>query len=318
MTHPLEERLGKALAGQYAIERHLGKGAMATVFLAKDLRHDRTIALKLLPPDLATSSSAERFLREIRITANLQHPHILPLLDSGFNDGLCWYAMPYVTGESLREALARGPMSLKDAARTAAEICKALAYAHSQHVVHRDIKPENIMLSGGMAIVMDFGLARALSSGHTGLTATGLPLGTPAYMSPEQVMGEDVIDARADIYGLGCVFYEMLTGRPPFLAQSAAVMMRQHIQETPAPPSTLQPGIPAPVDRIIAKALAKKPADRYQKAEEFLAQLEMVGALATLGEMGLGDDAGAAAEPVAGQPAKPSGSGLFGKLFGKK
>jgi serine/threonine-protein kinase len=318
VTHPLEERLGKALEGQYQIERHLGKGAMATVFLAKDLRHDRTIALKLLPPDLATSSSAERFLREIRITAALQHPHILPLLDSGFNDGLCWYAMPYVTGESLREALtARGAMSLKDAARTAAEICKALAYAHSQHVVHRDVKPENIMLSGGMAIVMDFGLARALSSGHTGLTATGLPLGTPAYMSPEQVMGEDVIDARADIYGLGCVFYEMLTGRPPFLAQSAAVMMRQHVQEIPAPPSSFQPGIPAPVDKILARALAKKPGDRYQKAEEFLAQLEMVGALATLGEMGLGgEDTGPAAAPD--QPGKPSGGGLFGKFFGKK
>jgi serine/threonine-protein kinase len=294
---------------------------MATVFLARDLRHDRQVALKLLPPDLATSQSAERFLREIRITAALHHPHILPLLDSGFNEGLCWYAMPYVPGESLREALAGGAMSLKDAAKTAAEICKALAYAHSQSIVHRDIKPENIMISGGMAIVMDFGLARALSSGHTGLTATGLPLGTPAYMSPEQVMGEEVIDARADIYGLGCVFYEMLTGQPPFIAQSAAVMMRMHIQQPPTPPSSVRPGLPAPVDRIIAKALAKKPEDRFQKAEEFLAQLEMVIALATLGEMGLGEEAGGAtggAAPPAPEPGKASGGGLFGKLFGKK
>ena len=313
----MEDLVGRLIADRYTVDRKIGSGAAAEVYLARDLRHDRLVAVKVLRPEIAAWMGSERFLREIRITANLQHPHILPLLDSGFNDGLCWYAMPYVTGESLREAMARGPMSLKDAARTAAEICKALACAHGQQVVHRDIKPENIMLSGGMAIVMDFGLARALSSGHTGLTATGLPLGTPAYMSPEQVMGEEVIDARADIYGLGCVFYEMLTGRPPFVAQSAAVVMRQHIQETPAPPSTLQPGIPAPVDRIIAKALAKKPADRYQKAEEFLAQLEMVMALATLGEMGLGEDAGAPAEPAPGLPAKSSG-GLFGKLFGKK
>jgi serine/threonine-protein kinase len=317
MSDPLEARLAKALEGQYQIERHLGKGAMATVFLASDLRHGRTVAIKLLPPELATSNSAERFLREIRITAALQHPHILPLLDSGFADGLCWYAMPYVTGESLREALARGPMSMKDAARTAAEICKALAHAHAQDVVHRDIKPENIMLSGGMAIVMDFGLARALTSTNTGLTATGLPLGTPAYMSPEQVMGEEVIDARADIYGLGCVFYEMLTGRPPFVAQSASIVMRMHVQEKPTPPSTLRPGIPTQVDKIVAKALAKSPTDRYQKAEEFLAQLEMIGALATLGEMGMADEAAEAAAPVEG--GKPASSGgLFGKLFGKK
>jgi len=313
MSDDIEKRLQQAVEGHYRLERELGRGAMARVFLATDLRHGREVALKLLPPELATSTSAERFLREIRITAGLQHPHILPLLDSGAAGGLCWYVMPRVMGESLREKLEQGPFPLKDALRIAGEVGKALAYAHSQTVVHRDIKPENIMLSGGQAIVMDFGLARALGGAGTNLTATGMPIGTPAYMSPEQVMGADEIDARSDIYSLGCLLYEMATGRPPFTGNSLAVVLRQQVQEMPTPPSQVNPAVPSYVDKIVAKALAKQPAARYQKAEEMVAQLEMASAMATLGEMGMAD---AAEAEEAGEREAPRAKGGWRKLFG--
>jgi serine/threonine protein kinase len=314
MSDDIETRLQQALEGHYKLERELGRGAMARVFLATDLRHGREVALKLLPPEMATATSAERFLREIRITAGLQHPHILPLLDSGAAGGLCWYVMPRVMGESLREKLAQGPLPLKDALRIGGEVGKALAYAHSQTVVHRDIKPENIMLSGGQAIVMDFGLARALGGSGTNLTATGMPIGTPAYMSPEQVMGADEIDARSDIYSLGCLVYEMTTGRPPFAGASLAVVLRQQVQEMPVPPSQVNPAVPSYVDKIVAKALAKQPAGRYQKAEEMVAQLEMASAMATLGDMGMAEpeeeDSGEADEVKRGK-------GGWRKLFGR-
>ena len=313
MSDDIETRLQQAVEGHYKLERELGRGAMARVFLATDLRHGREVALKLLPPELATSTSAERFLREIRITAGLQHPHILPLLDSGAAGGLCWYVMPRVMGESLREKLGQGPLPLKDALRIAGEVAKALAYAHSQTVVHRDIKPENIMLSGGQAIVMDFGLARALGGSGTNLTATGMPIGTPAYMSPEQVMGAEEIDARSDIYSLGCLLYEMATGRPPFAGNSLAVVLRQQVQEMPVPPSQVNPAVPSYVDKIVAKALAKQPAARYQKAEEMVAQLEMASAMATLGEMGMSEPE--EQEDEADEVKR--GKGGWRKLFGR-
>ena len=307
---PIEERLQAALEGQYKIERELGRGAMSRVFLATDYRHGRSVAVKVLPPELATGASAERFLREIRITAGLQHPHILPLLDSGFTGGLCWYAMPHVQGESLRERLANAPMSLKEAMRIAKEVALALGYAHAQNVVHRDIKPDNIMLSGGMAIVMDFGLARALGAGGgSTVTAMGMPIGTPAFMSPEQVSGLGEPDARSDLYSLGCTIYEMVAGRPPFMATNAAMIMKMQMQDMPTPPSQVRADVPAAVDPIIAKAMAKKPDDRYQKAADLIEDLEMVGALATLGAS-MGSSAAAAAPDAA----KTGWKKLFGKF----
>ncbi|HEX9895306.1 MAG TPA: serine/threonine-protein kinase [Gemmatimonadales bacterium] len=282
MTHAgaVQSQLQTALAGAYRIERELGRGSMARVFLAHDLRHNRDVAVKLLPPETATPDAAERFLREIRITAALQHPNILSLLDSGAATGLCWYVMPYVEGESIRDRLASGPLPLLEAAKVALQVARGLSYAHAQGVIHRDIKPENIMLSGGQAMITDFGLGRAVRGDAARLTAMGLPLGTPAYMSPELIQGEDA-DTRSDIYGLGCVFYEMVTGRPPFIG-SLAEVLRQHVNATAAPPSRYRPGVPAAVDRASERALAKAPKDRYPKADTFAADLEQIAALATL------------------------------------
>jgi serine/threonine-protein kinase len=282
MTAPgaLEAQLQAALAGTYRIDRELGRGAMARVFLAEDLRHKRAVAVKLLPPETATPDSAERFLREIRITAGLQHPNILPLIDSGAATGLCWYVMPYIEGESIRTRLAQGHLPLLEATRYAIEVARALAYAHSQSIIHRDIKPENIMLSGGRAIITDFGLGRAVKGDAARLTAMGLPLGTPAYMSPELIQGEDA-DERSDIYGLGCVYYEMITGRLPFIG-SLAEVLRQHVNATPSPPSRYRPGLPSQVDQVSLRALAKSRAERYASANDFANDLERIAALATL------------------------------------
>ncbi len=277
---PIEAQLAAALSGTYKIERELGRGAMALVYLATDHRHGRKVAVKVLPPEMATAATAERFLREIRITAALQHPNILPLMDSGASDGLCWYVMPVVEGESLRKRLAGGPLPLREAGKIGIEVAGALAYAHAREVVHRDIKPENIMLSGGQAIVMDFGLARAIGAGSARITAMGLPLGTPAYMSPEQIQGDDA-DARSDIYGLGCVIYEMATGAPPFVGNLGQVM-RMHVNEAVTPASQKRPGLPSQLDKLVTRSLAKKPADRYQKAEDLVRDLEVIQAIATL------------------------------------
>jgi len=287
MNSAIEAQLAAVLQGTYRIERELGRGAMALVFLATDLRHGRNVAVKVLPPELATTATAERFLREIRITAALQHSNILPLMDSGASEGLCWYVMPVVEGESLRTRLAAGPLPLRDVAKIGMEVGNALAYAHARDVVHRDIKPENIMLSGGQAIVMDFGLARAIGAGSSRITAMGLPLGTPAYMSPEQIQGDDA-DARSDVYGLGCVIYEMATGKPPFVGNLGQVM-RMHVNDAVVPPSQKRPGLPSPLDKLVAKALAKKPADRYQKAEGLVHDLEVIQAIATLEASAEGD-----------------------------
>ena len=280
----IQSQLQQAVAETYRIQRELGRGSMARVFLANDLRHGRTVAIKLLPPETATPDAAERFLREIRITAGLQHPNILPLIDSGARAGLCWYVMPYIEGLSLRARLAQGHIGLLEATRYAIEVARGLGYAHQQGVIHRDIKPENVMLSGGHAIISDFGLGRALSAGGTRLTAMGLPLGTPAYMSPELIEGGDA-DARADIYGLGCVYYEMITGRPPFIG-SLAEVLRQHVKASSAPPSRYRPGLPPQVDRVMERVLAKDPHRRHQTADELANELERIAAVATLQEEG--------------------------------
>ena len=225
-TSPID-RLSSALAGRYRLDRELGAGGMATVYFAHDLKHDRDVAIKVLHPDLGAALGGERFLSEIRTTARLQHPHILPLLDSGEADGLLYYVMPLVTGETLRARLEReGQLSIDDTVRIARDVASALDYAHRQNVIHRDIKPENILLHDGSALVADFGIALAVqSAGGQRMTQTGLSLGTPQYMSPEQAMGEKQIDLRSDIYALGAVTYEMLDGDPPFTGSSVQAIM---------------------------------------------------------------------------------------------
>src|SRR5690349_11529014 len=226
-----------ALSGRYTIERELGAGGMATVYLARDVKHDRKVAVKVLHPDLAAALGAERFLAEIRTTANLQHPHILALHDSGEADGFLFYVMPFIDGESLRDRLTRErQLPIGDALRIAREVADALGYAHEHGVIHRDIKPENILLQGGHAFVADFGIALAVqSAGGQRMTQTGLSLGTPQYMSPEQAMGERTIDARSDLYALGAVVYEMLTGDPPFRGSTVQAIVAKVLTEKPAP-----------------------------------------------------------------------------------
>ena len=262
----LLDSLRTALADRYAVQRELGRGGMATVFLADDLKHHRSVAIKVLHSELAAALGSERFLREIEIAARLQHPHILPLYDSGAAAGLLYYVMPYVEGESLRDRLAREKqLSQEDALRIATEVAGALAYAHSHGIVHRDIKPENIMLSGGTAVVADFGIARAVSAagdaGH--LTQTGTVMGTPAYMSPEQATGSEDIDGRSDQYSLACVVYEMLVGEPPFTGSTAQAIIARHSLDMVSPPSIVRATIPDAVEGAILRALSKLPADRY-------------------------------------------------------
>jgi len=272
------ERLREALSDRYPIERPLGRGGMATVYLARDLKHYRSVAVKVLHPELAAGLGAERFLREIRIEAGLQHPHILPLHDSGQVAGFLYYVMPFVSGESLRQRLAReGRLSVEDTVRIASNVADALAYAHAHGVVHRDIKPENILLSNGHALVADFGIAKALeAAGDSKLTETGWGMGTPAYMSPEQIVG-DPADGRSDIYGLGCVVYEMLTGHPPFAADNARALFTRHQVDTPPPISADRPDVPKHVQDAVLAALAKLPAHRFSTASEFAERLTLPG-----------------------------------------
>ena len=270
-------RLQAALVAHYRIERELGRGGMATVYLAEDLKHRRRVALKVLRPEIGAALGVDRFLREITTCAALQHPHILGLLDSGeippTHDGgpaLLYYAMPYVEGESLRGRLDRErQLPLDEAITIAREVADALGYAHAHDVVHRDIKPENIMLSGGHAMVADFGIAKALTTaGGEKLTETGLALGTPYYMSPEQATG-DTLDGRADEYALGCVVYEMLAGAPPFQGSSGQSIMARHAVDPVPSLRTVRAMIPAGVERAITRALAKSPADRFATTAEF-------------------------------------------------
>ncbi|HEY6156164.1 MAG TPA: protein kinase [Gemmatimonadales bacterium] len=262
----LLDSLREALADRYAVQRELGRGGMATVFLAEDLKHHRPVAIKVLHAELAAALGTERFLREIEIAARLQHPHILPLYDSGAAGGLLYYVMPYVEGESLRDRLEREKqLSQEDALRIATEVAGALAYAHSHGIVHRDIKPENIMLSGGTAVVADFGIARAVNAaGDAGqITQTGTIIGTPAYMSPEQATGSDDIDGRSDQYSLACVVYEMLVGEPPFTGPTAQAVLARHSLDVVSPPSIVRATIPDAVEEAVLRALSKLPADRY-------------------------------------------------------
>ncbi|MBI3981768.1 MAG: protein kinase [Gemmatimonadetes bacterium] len=258
-------QLSAALADRYRIAQELGAGGMATVYLAEDLKHQRMVAVKVLRPELAAALGHGRFLREITTTANLRHPHILPLYDSGEAGGFLYYVMPYVEGESLRGRLDREKqLSVDDALRIAQEVGDALSYAHTSGVIHRDIKPENILLERGHAVVADFGIARAVTSaGGAKLTQTGLAIGTPLYMSPEQASGVEAVDARSDLYSLACVLYEMLAGQPPFTGPSVAAVIARHALDPVPPLRTTRPGLPAHVAGAIEKALAKAPADRY-------------------------------------------------------
>jgi tRNA A-37 threonylcarbamoyl transferase component Bud32 len=267
-------RLQTALAGRYRIEGEIGEGGMATVYLAHDLRHDRKVALKVLRPELAAVIGAERFLAEIKLTANLQHPHILPLFDSGEADGFLYYVMPFIEGESLRDRLRREKqLSIDDAVRVTREVASALDYAHRHGVIHRDVKPENILLHDGQALVADFGIALAASKAGSRMTETGMSLGTPHYMSPEQAMGEREITARSDVYALGCVLYEMLTGEPPFTGPTAQAVVAKVITERPADLIPRRETVPAHVEAAVLTALAKLPADRFATVAEFSAAL---------------------------------------------
>ncbi len=269
-------RLRNALADRYAVGRELGHGGMAHVYLARDLRHGRDVALKVLRTELAATLGTDRFLREIRIEAGLQHPHILPLHDSGSAEGLLYYVMPFVTGETLRDRLAREKqLPVADAVRIAREVADALGYAHAQNLVHRDIKPGNILLSADHAVVADFGISRAITvAAGDQLTEAGLAVGTPDYMSPEQATGESYLDGRTDIYALGCVLYEMLAGEPPFRGRTAQATLARHLHDPPPPLRTRRPNLPRPIEDAVMTALAKVPADRFATAAEFSAALE--------------------------------------------
>jgi Tol biopolymer transport system component/tRNA A-37 threonylcarbamoyl transferase component Bud32 len=270
-------RLQAALDARYTVERELGAGGMATVYLANDTKHHRKIAVKVLRPELAASLGAERFHREIEVAAQLQHPHILPLLDSGMSDGVLFYMMPFVDGESLRDRLSsRGELPVHEAVRILVEITDALAHAHARGVVHRDIKPDNILLSGRHALVMDFGVAKAVSeaTGRQKLTTAGIALGTPNYMAPEQATADPQIDHRVDIYAVGCLAYELLTGHPPFAGHTPAETLAAQVTVSPTPPRNHRPNISQGLNDVVMRCLEKRPADRWQDAEQLLAQLE--------------------------------------------
>jgi len=271
--------LAAALTDRYRLERELGAGGMATVYLAEDVRHHRKVAIKVLHPELSAVLGPDRFLKEIELTASLQHPHILPLFDSGSEDGKLWYAMPFIDGETLRARLAREhQLPIADAVRIATEAADALDYAHRRGVVHRDIKPENILLHDGHALVADFGIALAVEqAGGSRMTQTGLSLGTPAYMAPEQAMGERSVDARADIYALGAVTYEMLAGEPPFTGPNAQAILAQVITSEPRSLALQRKSVPASIDAAVHTALEKLPADRFASAKEFADALARPG-----------------------------------------
>ncbi len=282
MTDQLD-RLKAALADRYAIERELGKGGMATVYLARDLKHQRQVAIKVLHPNLAATLGAARFVREVSIAANLTHPHILPLHDSGESGPFLYYVMPYIEGESLRGRLAReGKLSLGEATRILHQVADALSYAHSRGIVHRDIKPENIMLSGRNAVVADFGIAKALSAasdttqtdGMGALTTVGVVIGTPAYMAPEQALGDPDVDHRVDIYAWGAVAYEMLTGNQPFRGGTQQEILAAQMTQAPDPIARDDATVTSALNDVVFRSLARNPEDRWQSVEEFLPQLE--------------------------------------------
>jgi len=273
---PELEALQSALTGRYAVDRIVGEGGMATVYLAEDIKHRRKVAIKVLRPELSVALGSQRFQREIEIAARLSHPHIHPLHDSGEAAGLLYYVMPYVEGESLRDRLQRDKhLPLSDALEIGCQVAEALNYAHTEGVVHRDVKPENILLSRGHVLVTDFGIARvAHAVGDAApLTQTGLAVGTPAYMSPEQAGGQRDVDARCDVYALGCVLYEMLAGQPPFTGPTVESVLRQHLVLEAPPITALRPAVPSGITKVLVRALAKVPADRFPSAAAFMAAL---------------------------------------------
>ena len=274
----LIEVLNTGLAGRYHVQAELGRGGMATVYRAEDLKHDRSVAVKVLLPELASVVGPERFLREIQIAANLRHPHILPLLDSGEVGGLPFYVMPFVEGESLREKLDREKqLPIEEVVQIGREVADALAYAHERGVVHRDIKPANIMLDSGHAVVADFGIA--LGTHHftsDRLTASGVSPGSPQYMSPEQAAGEDDVDGRSDIYSLGCVLYEALVGDPPFMGRMPQAILAKKLRESPPSLRVVRDSVPESLEYVVSKALGRSPADRFKNALELREALQEV------------------------------------------
>jgi Tol biopolymer transport system component len=272
--------LGTALQGRYTIDREIGRGGMATVYLARDVRHNRAVALKVLNPELGAVLGVERFLAEIEVTANLQHPNLLPLFDSGEANGLLYYVMPFVQGESLRARLEREKqLPVDEAVRIAVAIAGALDYAHRHKVIHRDLKPENILMQEGQPLIADFGIALAVSkAGGERITQTGLSLGTPQYMSPEQATGDRVVDGRTDIYSLGAMLYEMLVGDPPHHASTSQAIIAKVLTERPTSARTSRPSVPPHVDAALGRALEKLAADRFATAKEFAEALEAKGA----------------------------------------
>lgn len=271
-------RITAALSPRYRLEREIGRGGMATVYLAEDLKHRRRVAVKVLDPEVAAAVGAERFLREIEIAARLSHPHILPLHDSGEAQGLLFYTMPFVEGESLRDRLTRvGQLGVTEALALTLQVADALAYAHESQVVHRDIKPENILLSRGHALVADFGVARAIAAGASRVTQVGITVGTPAYLSPEQALGDRELDGRSDLYSLGCVLHEMLAGSLPFVATSAQASIARRLTEPPPPIRSIRPEVPAALETALLRTLAIEPSDRFASAAEFGLALAAAG-----------------------------------------
>jgi len=269
VTADLLEQLQANLPDRYRVDREVGRGGMATVFLAHDLKHDRAVAIKVLHPDLAATLGPERFLREIKVAARLNHPHIVPLHDSGQAGALLYYVMPFVEGESLRARLNRsGALSVEEAVEIARDVASALDYAHRQQVVHRDIKPENVMMHEGEAMVTDFGIAKAVraAGASESITQTGVAIGTPAYMSPEQASGEREPDGRSDIYSLGCVLFEMLTGKPPFSGPTAQALLMKRFLEQPPSARAARSAVPADLDRAVSKSMAIAPEERFETA----------------------------------------------------
>lgn len=274
----LSDRLQSALGTGYAVTQELGGGGMSRVFLAEERSLGRKIVVKVLPPDLAADVNAERFRREIQLAAQLQHPHIVPLLSAGQAEGLLYFTMPLIAGESLRAKIAReGALPVTETVRILRDVVDALGHAHGHGIVHRDVKPDNILISGHHAVVADFGVAKALSAAAEGssLTSTGLALGTAAYMAPEQASADPQLDHRADLYAVGAVAYEMLTGQAPFRGTAQQVMARQ-VAAAPEPVDKIRPSIPAPLALIVMRCLEKYPADRFQTAEELLHHLELI------------------------------------------
>jgi serine/threonine protein kinase/Tfp pilus assembly protein PilF len=272
----IKSRLDRGLAGRYVIERPLGEGGMAVVFLARDVRHERSVALKVLRPELSREIGPDRFLREIKLAARLTHPHILPLFDSGESDGLLFYVMPNMEGQSLRDRIAKEKMlSLDEALRITREVASALDYAHRQGVVHRDVKPANILMHDGSALVADFGIGKAMTAASGAITQTGFALGTPAYMSPEQASADSDVDGRSDLYSLGCVLYEMLTGEQPFTGPTAqAVITKRFV--APVPHVQAMRDVPDQLDAAVTQAMSRTPVDRYPSVGEFAEALAMI------------------------------------------